>query len=157
MRRRLTDPSILILGILIAGFLSTGGSFALPQDMAGTWNVVSQIVTQCNDNDPYAPKPGMILPPVAWTIADSASGPTLASDKGSVTGQYTDNGVVFEFTVPILSLDTSYTYCLTHIECFVSSPNSMYGTIENHYRTYNYITGATIETCIESLKFRASK
>ena len=99
----------------------------------------------------------MILPTVTWAIANSANGPTLTSDKGSVSGQYTDNGAMFEFTVPIISLPNSYTYCLTHIDCFVDSPTSIYGTIENHYRTYNYITGATIETCVESFKFRASK
>ncbi len=42
-------------------------------------------------------------------------------------------------------------------ELVVDNPASMYGTIENHYRTYNYITGATIETGLEAWKFRAAK
>jgi hypothetical protein len=97
------------------------------------------------------------MPQVTWIIAHSPNGPTLTSDKGSVSGQYTDNGAMFEFTIPILSLDTSYTYCLTNIECFIDSSTSMYGTVENHYKTYNYLTRATIETCVESFKFKAAK
>jgi hypothetical protein len=143
--------------VSIFGSLIIGISLGLPQDIGGTWNVASQIVTQCNDKDPYAPQPGTIMPSVTWTIANSDNGPILTSDKGSVTGQYTISGATFEFTVPMLSLDTSHTYCLTRIECLIDSASSMYGTIENHYRTYNYFTGPTIETCIESFKFKASK
>jgi hypothetical protein len=144
------------LSLLIVLFANSEISSCAPQNMAGTWTVVPQIVTQCS-NDPYAPQPGAILPSVTWTIADEASGPTLTSDKGSVSGQYTDNGAIFEFTTPVLSIETSYTYCLTHIECYANSPTSMYGILENHYRTQNYITGATIETCLEALKYRATK
>ncbi|MFB3766170.1 MAG: hypothetical protein ACE14P_13120 [Methanotrichaceae archaeon] len=145
---------IAILSIVTLALIPLGA--CANQDIIGTWSVVSQIVTQCS-NDPYAPQPGSIMPAVTWAITNSANGPILTSDKGSTPGQYTGNGVVFEFTTPILSLESSYTYCLTHIECYVDSPTSMYGTLENHYRTYNYITGATIETCLETFKFRGMK
>jgi hypothetical protein len=154
MTRNVITLSLLFL---IVSFLSCHVTLGSDQDAIGTWTVVSQIVTQCNDKDPYAPQPGSFMPSVTWTIENSPNGPTLTSDKGSVSGQYTDSGAMFEFTVPIISLDTSYTYCLAHIECFVDSSTSMFGTIENHYRTYNYITRATVETCIESFKFRATK
>jgi hypothetical protein len=142
---------------LVASFLSSDVSQSASQDTVGTWTVLSQIVTQCNDKDPYAPQPGSFMPQATWIIANSPNGPTLTSDKGSVSGQYTDSGAMFEFTIPIISLDTSYTYCLKHIECFIDSSTSMYGTVENHYRTYNYLTRATIETCVESFKFKAAK
>lgn len=153
MKRRMILSALLFL---IIPSVNSGVSLGAPQDIAGTWTVVSQIVTQCS-NDPYAPQPGAIMPSIIWIIADTANGPILTSDKGSISGQYTGNGAMFEFTTPVLSIETSYTYCLTHIECSSNSPTSMYGILENHYRTYNYITGATIETCLETFKFRATK
>jgi hypothetical protein len=153
MKRRMILSALLFLIVLS---VNNGISLGASQDIAGTWTVASQIVTQCS-NDPYAPQPGAIMPQVTWIIADTANGPTLTSDKGSVSGQYTGNGAMFEFTTPVLSIETSNTYCLTHIECYADGPASMYGILENHYRTYNYITGATIETCLESFKFRATK
>jgi hypothetical protein len=92
--------------LLVIPFVDSGVSLGAPQDVVGTWTVVSQIVTQCS-NDPYAPQPGAIMPSVTWIIADTANGPTLTSDKGSVSGQYTDSGAMFEFTTPILSIETS--------------------------------------------------
>ena len=153
MKRRIIFPALLLLFIL---FADSGVSLGASQNIIGTWSVVSQIVTQCS-NDPNALQPGSIMPTVTWAITNSANGPILTTDKGSVSGQYSSNGAMFEFTTPVLSIETSYSYCLTHIECYADSPASMYGILENHYRTYNYITGATIETCLEAFKFRATK
>jgi hypothetical protein len=153
MKSHMIFSALLLLFIL---FIDSGVSLGASQDIIGTWSVVSQIVTQCS-NDPNALQPGSIMPTVTWTITNSANGPILTTDKGSVSGQYSGNGAMFEFTTPVLSIETSYSYCLTHIECYADNPASMYGILENHYRTYNYITGATIETCLEAFKFRAKK
>lgn len=154
MSARLVKLSLLLAG-LIAALLSCGVSLGAPQDIVGAWNIVAELVVQPSE-DPYAPKPGTIQQDT-WAITESADGLILTGSKGSCSGQYSSNGAMFEFTVPVITLHSSYTYCLTHIECFVDSSASMYGTIENHYRTYNYITGATIETGLEAWKFRAAK
>ncbi len=127
------------------------------QDILGTWNVIGKIVTTCS-TDPNAPQPGSLMPPQIWSITNSANGPILTSDKGSVSGQYTANGAMFEFTTTLGS-DPSYgrTDCLTQIECYADSPASMYGTVVNHYIQTIYITGATFERCREAIQFSASK
>jgi hypothetical protein len=155
MSVRLVKLSLLLFGVSIAGLLTCGISLGAPQDIVGTWNIAAELVVQPSE-DPYAPRPGTIQQDT-WMITESANELILSSSKGSCSGQYSNNGATFEFTVPIITLQSSYTYCLTHIECFVDSHASMYGTIENHYRTYNYITGATIETGLEAWKFRAVK
>jgi hypothetical protein len=155
MMGRPTKLSLLLLWLPIASLLICGVSSGASQDIVGTWNIVAELVAQPSE-DPYAPKPGTIQQDT-WAITESADGPILTSSKGSCSGLYSGNGAVFEFTVPIITLPSSYTYCLTHIECFAGGSASMYGTLENHYRTYNYITGATIETGLEAWKFRATK
>ncbi len=155
MSASLVKLSLLLMLAPIAGLLICGISLGAPQDIVGTWNIVAELVVQPSE-DPYAPKPGTIQQDT-WAITESDNVPILTSNKGSCSGQYSSTGAVFEFTVPIVTLPSSYTYCLTHIECFVDSPASMYGTLENHYRTYNYLTGATIETGLEAWKFRAAK
>jgi hypothetical protein len=147
--------NILILGIFIAGLFCSEISLGDSQDIIGTWNIVAELVVQPSE-DPYAPKSGTIQQDT-WAIQKSGGSPILTSSKGSCSGQFSNGAAVFEFTVPLVTLPTSYTYCLTHIECFVGGQYSMYGTIENHYLTYNYLTGATIETAIEAWKFRGSK
>ncbi len=128
-----------------------------PQDILGTWTVIGQIVTTCS-TDPNAPQPGSFMPPQIWSITNSANGPILTSDKGSVTGQYTANGAMFEFTTTLGS-DPSYgrTDCLTQIECQADSPTSMVGTVVNHWIRTIYITGSTFEECREAIQFSATK
>jgi hypothetical protein len=158
MKRRMIFSAPLLLFII---FANSGISLGAPQDVIGTWSVTGQIVTTCSldeAQDPNALQPGSLMAPQIWTIADSANGPILTSDKGSVTGQYTANGAVFQFDVTLAS-DPSYgrTDCLTQIECYADSPTSMYGTVVNHFIQTIYITGATFERCNEAIQFRATK
>ena len=106
-----------------------------------------------NPNDPYAPKPGS-LKPDTWSIYDSdGSGPVLKGSAGTISGQYTDNGAVFEGTYPI----GSGVYQVVHTDCLLCGSSAMYGTIENDYWGTNAGTGEMIKLGIESWKFRASK
>jgi hypothetical protein len=145
----------LILAALMAAFLCCSPACASPaQDMPGTWNVVAQLVAATTEdpNDPYAPKPGMIKPDT-WTIYNGDAGPVLSSSIGSIAGQYTDRGSIFEGTYPL----GSGVYVAIKIECFMDGSSSMYGTNENDYWGTNTVTGEIIKRGIESWMFRATK
>lgn len=154
MKRHMIYSALLLMFILFAG---NGVTLGASQDLIGTWSVASQIVTICS-TDPNAPKPGSFMPTQTWAITDSANGPILSSDQGSVTGQYTANGAMFEFTTTLGS-DPNYgaMYRVTDIECYSDGPASMYGTFVNHFISTIYITGATFERCQESFQFKATK
>jgi hypothetical protein len=64
--------------------------------------VLAELVTSNaeNPNDPYAPKPGN-LKTDAWSIQDTVAGPELTGSSGSIQGQYTNGGAVFEGTYPL--------------------------------------------------------
>jgi len=122
--------------------------------LPGNWNVLAELVASNaqNPNDPYAPKPGN-LKTDAWNIQDSIAGPVLTGSSGSIQGQYTNNGAVFEGTYPL----GSGVYVAIRIDCIMDSTASMYGTNENDYWGTNTVTGEMIKLGIESWKFRATK
>jgi hypothetical protein len=122
--------------------------------LPGTWNILGELVTSVaeNPNDPNAPKPGDIKPDT-WTIQNNQGAPVLTSSSGSIKGQYTDNGAVFDGGYTL----TYGVYVSLHIECFMDSSASMYGTTENNFWGTNAMTGEMIRLGIESWKFRATK
>jgi len=144
---------VLVLSLLAVAFLSCVGQ-AAPSDIVGTWDLVGELVTSPAEDpaDPYAPKPGDIKPDT-WIIADSGQGPVLTGSSGSIAGQYTEDGAVFEGTYSL----GSAVYMVVHIECYMSSTSSMYGTIENEFWGINTVTGELIKTGIEAWKFQAIK
>lgn len=145
---------IFFCAIFIA--ISVGGqcTASASQNLPGTWNVVAELVTSTaeNPNDPYAPKPGAIKLDT-WTIRSSDDGPVLTGSSGSIQGQYTDSGAVFEGNYPL----GSGVYIAVRIVCYMDSSASMYGTNENDYWGTNTVTGEMIKLGIESWKFRATK
>jgi hypothetical protein len=145
----------LFLAALMTAFLCCGPAYADPaQDLPGTWNVVAQLVasTTENPNDPYAPKPGMTKPDT-WSIYNGDAGPVLTGSSGSIAGQYTEKGAVFEGTYPL----GSGVYVAVKIECFINGSMSMYGTNENDYWGTNAVTGEMIKLGLEAWKFGARK
>jgi hypothetical protein len=141
--------------IVISSFFCLGQSAAsAPQDLIGTWDVLAELITSSseNPNDPYSPKPGSIKPDV-WNIQNGDLGPVLTGSSGSILGQYTENGAVFEGTYPL----GSGVYTTVRIECYMDSTKSMIGTNENDYWGTNTVTGEMIRLGIESWKFRATK
>ncbi len=131
--------------------LAEGG---VPENLQGTWNVLAELVaaTAENPNDPYAPKAGNIKPDT-WVIQDNYGSPVLTGSSGSIQGKYTDYGASFEGTYPL----GSAVYMAIHIECYLDSTASMYGTNENDYWGTNTVTGEMIKLGLESWKFRATK
>ena len=77
----------------------------------------------------------------------------LTGSSGSIQGQYTENGAVFEGNYPL----GSGVYIVVRIECYMDSTASMIGTNENDYWGTNTVTGEMIKLGIESWKFRATK
>ena len=125
-----------------------------PQNLPGTWDVSAELVAATAENpyDPNAPKPGMIKPDV-WAIQDQDGGPVLTGSSGSIQGKYTDSGAYFEGTYSL----GSGVYMVVHIECYLDSSASMYGTNENDYWGTNTVTGEMIKLGLESWKFRATR
>jgi hypothetical protein len=151
----LSIPYYLLSAALTAAFLCSGSAYASPaQDLPGTWNVVAQLVasTTENPNDPYAPKSGMTKPDT-WSIYNGDAGLVLRGSSGSIAGQYTESGGVFEGTYPL----GSGVYVAVKIECFMNGSSSMYGTNENDYWGTNTVTGEMIKLGMESWKFVAKK
>lgn len=149
--RRLYLALLLILPV--AGIFC-GSSFAGSEDMLGTWSVIGELVTATaeNPNDPNAPKPGDIKPD-SWKIEDYGSGPVLTGSSGSIQGQYTQRGAVFQGTYPL----GSGVYMAVQIEAFLRSASSMYGTIQNDYWGTNTVTGEMLRIGLEAWRFEASK
>jgi hypothetical protein len=143
-----------ILWMALAANVLCGTSFANSDNILGTWNVIGELVTSTAENptDPYAPKPGNIKPDT-WKIEDSDSGPILTGSSGSIQGQYSLDRALFEGTYPL----GSGVYMVVHIEAFLKSPSSMYGTIQNDYWGTNTVTGEMIKLGLEAWKFEASK
>jgi len=145
----------LILAALMAALLCCVPAWAAPaQDLPGIWNVMAELVgaTAEDPNDPYAPRAGMIKPDV-WTIYNGDGGPVLSGSSGSIAGQYTPKGAIFQGTYPL-----GYgVYMAVKIECFLDGISSMYGTDENEYWGTNTVTGEMIKLGRESWKFRATK
>jgi hypothetical protein len=136
-----------IIGLIIcATALGSGSGY-----VTGTWNIIGELVATPSD-DPYAPKPGAITTDT-WKIADSKEGLALTSSKGTISGQYTGNGAVFDGNYPL----GSGMYMVVHIECFMSDSSSMYGTINNDYWYINAVTNVPIKTGLEAWKFRAKR
>jgi len=145
----------LFLASLMAAFLCCGPACANPaQDLPGTWDVVAQLLasTTENPNDPYAPRPGMIKPDT-WSIYNGEGGPVLTGSSGSIAGQYTKSGALFQGAYPL----GSGVYVAVKIECFQNGSASMYGTNENDYWGTNTVTGEMIKLGMESWKFGATK
>jgi hypothetical protein len=151
----LSGPYYFLFAVLTASLIFCSPAAAsAPQDLPGTWDILAELVTSSaeNPNDPYAPKPGTIKPDV-WTIQNSDSGPVLTGSSGSIQGQYTENGAVFEGNYPL----GSGVYIVVRIECYMDSTASMIGTNENDYWGTNTVTGEMIKLGIESWKFKATK
>jgi hypothetical protein len=148
------NPILILLGTALAVNILCIVSYADSNDILGTWNVIGELVTSTaeNPNDPYAPKPGDIKPDT-WKIDDYGSGPVLTGSSGSIQGQYTQNGAIFEGTYPL----GSGVYMAVHIEAFLKKPTSMYGTIQNDYWGTNTVTGEMIKLGLEAWKFDATK
>ncbi|NPV63131.1 MAG: hypothetical protein HPY61_10990 [Methanotrichaceae archaeon] len=146
--------ALLLLLAACAGASICCADGASPQDVIGTWDVLGELVTSPAEDpaDPYAPKPGDIKPDT-WTIADYGQGPVLTGSSGSIAGQYTENGALFEGTYDL----GSAVYMVVRINCILSSSGSMYGTNENEFWGLNTVTGEFIKTGLESWKFKATK
>lgn len=146
---------IVLFAIMVMGMICCSlAEGEAPQDLTGTWNVAAELVaaTAENPNDPYAPKPGTIKPDT-WTIQDQDGAPVLTGSSDSIQGKYTDSGAYFDGTYPL----GSGVYMVVHIECYMDSSASMYGTNENDYWGTNTVTGEMIKLGLESWKFRATR
>lgn len=144
----------ILLGMALAVNILCGPSIADSNDILGTWSVIGELVTSTAEdpNDPYAPKPGDIKPDT-WIIDDSGSGPVLTGSSGSIQGQYTLNGAIFEGIYPL----GSGVYMAVHIDAVLKRPTSMYGTTQNDYWGTNTVTGEMIKLGLEAWKFDATK
>jgi hypothetical protein len=145
---------ILFFAFATMGTICCTAEGSAPQDLPGTWDVSAELVAATAENpyDPNAPKPGMIKPDV-WAIQNQDGGPVLTGSSGSIQGKYTDGGAYFDGTYPL----GSGVYMVVHIECYLDSSASMYGTNENDYWGTNTVTGEMIKLGIESWKFRAAR
>jgi hypothetical protein len=147
---------VALRAVLFFSILCSGPALAVDssRDLPGVWSITAELVASSseNPNDPYAPKPGMIKSDV-WSISEGDIGPVLTGSSGSISGQYANDGAVFDGSYPL----GSGVLLNVHIECAMTDATSMYGINENVYWGTNTVTGEMIKLGIESWKFQAKK